>query len=151
VHFAAFKNHIGFYPTPSGIEAFIKELSPYKGAKGSVQFPLDKPIPLDLVQKIVKFRVKENISRKIMTNRRTIVRRPRYPMPDFIRQALLENKIMDAYLARPPYQQNDYIGWINRAVQEQTKQKRLDQMISELKRGDVYMKMKYNPKIIKQW
>ena len=60
VHFAAFKNHIGFYPTPSGIEAFIKELSSYKGAKGSVQFPLDKPIPYDLVKKIVIFRVKEN-------------------------------------------------------------------------------------------
>ena len=61
VHFAAYKNHIGFYPTPSGIEAFKKELSQYKGAKGSVQFPIDKPIPLDLVEKIVIFRVKENL------------------------------------------------------------------------------------------
>ena len=59
VHFAAFKNHIGFYPTPSGIEAFKKELSKYKGAKGSVQFPLDKPIPYDLLKRIVAFRVKE--------------------------------------------------------------------------------------------
>ncbi|MBI5943114.1 MAG: DUF1801 domain-containing protein [Chloroflexi bacterium] len=60
VHFAAFKNHIGFYPTPSGIEAFKKELSIYKGAKGSVQFPLDKPMPLKLIAKITKFRVAEN-------------------------------------------------------------------------------------------
>ncbi len=60
VHFAAYKNHIGFYPTPGGIEAFKKELSIYEGAKGSVQFPLDKPLPLELVTKIVKFRVKEN-------------------------------------------------------------------------------------------
>ena len=60
VHFAAFKNHIGFYPIPSGIEVFKKELSPYKQGKGSVQFPLDKPIPYDLVEKIVKYRVKEN-------------------------------------------------------------------------------------------
>ena len=60
VHFAGFKNHIGFYPAPSGIEAFKKELSVYEGAKGSVQFPLDKPLPLALVTKIVKFRVKEN-------------------------------------------------------------------------------------------
>ncbi len=59
VHFAAFKNHIGFYPTSSGIEAFKKELSQYKGAKGSVQFPIDKPIPFDLVRKIVKYRIKE--------------------------------------------------------------------------------------------
>ena len=65
VFFAAWKNHIGFYPSgPSAIEAFKKELSPYKQAKGTVQFPLDKPIPFDLVKKIVRFRVKENESKK---------------------------------------------------------------------------------------
>ncbi|MNI79527.1 hypothetical protein D3C73_1359880 [compost metagenome] len=60
VHFAAFKKHIGFYPAPSGIEAFQEELAQYKGAKGSVQFPLDKPLPLDLISRIVKFRAAEN-------------------------------------------------------------------------------------------
>jgi uncharacterized protein YdhG (YjbR/CyaY superfamily) len=60
VHFAAFKNHIGFYPTPSGIEIFKKDLSAYDGAKGSVKFPIDKPIPFELISRIVKFRVKEN-------------------------------------------------------------------------------------------
>ncbi len=64
VHFAAFKNHIGFYPTPSGIEAFKTELSQYKFSKGSVQFPLSKSIPYDLVKKIVEFRVKETLSKK---------------------------------------------------------------------------------------
>lgn len=59
VHFAAFKNHIGFYPTPSGVEKFKDELSPYESAKGSVQFPIDKPMPLSLIEKMVKFRVKE--------------------------------------------------------------------------------------------
>ena len=59
VHFAAFKNHIGFYPTPSAIEAFKEELSAYQGAKGSVQFPLGKPMPIPLISRIVKFRVKE--------------------------------------------------------------------------------------------
>ena len=63
VHFAGFKKHIGFYPTPTGIEKFKKELSVYEGAKGSVQFPLDKPIPYGLISKIVKFRVKENLER----------------------------------------------------------------------------------------
>lgn len=63
VHFAAFKNHIGFYPAPRGIEAFKKELSPYEGGKGTVQFPLDKPLPLPLISKIVKFRVKDNLER----------------------------------------------------------------------------------------
>ena len=59
VYFAAFKNHIGFHPIPSGIEAFKKELSPYKQGKGSVQFPIDKPIPSALVRRIVRFRAKE--------------------------------------------------------------------------------------------
>lgn len=61
VHFAAFKKHIGFYPVPTGIEAFKQELSVYKGGKGSIQFPLDKPIPYDLISKVVKFRVQENL------------------------------------------------------------------------------------------
>ena len=64
VHFAAWKNHIGFYATPSGNTAFKKELSVYKGAKGSVQFPINEPIPYDLIKKIVLFRVKEMGNKK---------------------------------------------------------------------------------------
>jgi uncharacterized protein YdhG (YjbR/CyaY superfamily) len=60
IHFAAFKNHIGFYPTPSGIEAFKDELSVYKSSKGAVQFPIDQPMPFELITKIVKYRVAEN-------------------------------------------------------------------------------------------
>ena len=63
VHFAAWRKHIGFYPASSGVEKFKQELSAYDGAKGSVQFPLDKPIPFGLISKIVKFRVKENLER----------------------------------------------------------------------------------------
>ena len=63
VHFAAFRKHVGFYPVPTGIEGFRNELSVYEGGKGSVKFPLDKPIPLDLIGKIVEFRVKENLER----------------------------------------------------------------------------------------
>jgi uncharacterized protein YdhG (YjbR/CyaY superfamily) len=63
VHFAAFKKHIGFYPTPTGVEKFKEELSVYEGAKGSVKFPLDEPIPYDLITRIVEFRVKENLER----------------------------------------------------------------------------------------
>jgi uncharacterized protein YdhG (YjbR/CyaY superfamily) len=63
VHFAAFKKHIGFYPIPTGIEAFKDELSAYVCGKGSVQFPLDKPMPLDLIRRIVEFRVKENLAK----------------------------------------------------------------------------------------
>ena len=63
VYFAAFKNHIGFYPTASGVEAFQEELSRYKGGKGSVQFPLDQPIPYELISRIVKYKVAENLGK----------------------------------------------------------------------------------------
>jgi uncharacterized protein YdhG (YjbR/CyaY superfamily) len=63
VHFAAYKKHIGFYPTPSGIEAFKPELSRYESAKGSVRFPIDEPLPLELISRIVKFRVAENLKK----------------------------------------------------------------------------------------
>ena len=63
VHFAAYKNHIGFYPTSSGIAAFEQRLSAYKSSKGAVQFPLDQPIPYELVAEIVRFRVQENLAK----------------------------------------------------------------------------------------
>ncbi len=66
VYFAAWKNHIGFYAVPSAHAAFKEELSAYKGAKGSVQFPLDKPMPVALITKIVKFRMKENEEKAMM-------------------------------------------------------------------------------------
>ena len=70
VHFAAYKGHIGFYPTPSGIKQFKKELSAYKGAKGSVQFPLDQPIPYGLIKEIVAYRVKENLAKAELKRRK---------------------------------------------------------------------------------
>jgi uncharacterized protein YdhG (YjbR/CyaY superfamily) len=63
VHFAGFARHVGFYPIPSGIEAFKEELAAYKQGRGSVQFPLDKPMPMDLIRRIVEFRVGENRAR----------------------------------------------------------------------------------------
>ena len=71
------------------------------------------------------------------------LKRPRYPMPDFVRQALDERGLMEAYRKRPAYQQNDYIGWINRAKRQETKEKRLRQMLDGLETGGVYMKMKH--------
>ncbi len=64
VYFAAYKNHVGFYPTSSGVKAFEKELTLYQHSKGTIQFPLNKPIPIDLVKKIVKFRVREIETKK---------------------------------------------------------------------------------------
>lgn len=65
VHFGGFKHHIGFYPAPSGIIAFEKELSKYESSKGAVKFPLDKAIPYTLIAKVVKYRVKENLEKKV--------------------------------------------------------------------------------------
>ena len=64
VHFAAFKNHYGFFPTPSGIDAFEKELASYRSGKGTLRFSIDKPIPWDIIKKIVRFRVKENSNKR---------------------------------------------------------------------------------------
>jgi uncharacterized protein YdhG (YjbR/CyaY superfamily) len=61
VHYAGFAKHVGFYPIPSGMTAFSEELEPYKRGKGSVQFPLDRPLPLDLIRRIVEFRLAENL------------------------------------------------------------------------------------------
>ena len=70
VHFGAFKRHIGFYPTSSGIEAFKRELAGYKSARGSVQFPLDEPMPLRLIERIVRFRVKEVMAKAAAKKRK---------------------------------------------------------------------------------
>ena len=69
------------------------------------------------------------------------MKRQRYEMPEYIKEALISHKLMEDYLNRPSYQQNDYIGWIERAKREETKKKRVTQMLEELKVGGVYMKM----------
>ena len=79
----------------------------------------------------------------LLTRRTTMPPRPRYEMPDFIHEALQKRGLMEAYLARPPYQRNDYIGWITRAKRIETQEKRLNQMLDELERGDVYMNMSW--------
>ncbi len=76
VHFAAYRQHIGFYPTPSATEAFQQALAPYKGGKGSIRFPLDQPIPYDLIRQIVAFRVAENQARAETKTRRKKSSRP---------------------------------------------------------------------------
>ena len=82
----------------------------------------------------------------LLTRRKAMPPRPRHEMPDFIHEALQKRGLMEAYLARPPYQRNDYIGWITRARLPATRRKRLKQMLDELKTGGVYMNMEWNPK-----
>lgn len=79
-----------------------------------------------------------------MDEPKSSLKRDLHPMPPFVRQALEARGLMDAYHNRPPYQQNDYVGWISGAKRPETQQKRLAQMLDELERGDAYMKMPYN-------
>lgn len=74
------------------------------------------------------------------------MKRPRHPMPADVAAALASAGVRAAYDARPPYQRNDYLGWIDRAVRSDTRQKRIDQMLDELRAGDVYMKMAWRPR-----
>ena len=74
------------------------------------------------------------------------LKRERHEMPEFVANALINSRLMDAYLTRPPYQQNDYVGWINNAKRPETKRKRLAQMLEELESGDRYMKMAWRPR-----
>ncbi|NOZ62623.1 MAG: YdeI/OmpD-associated family protein [Calditrichaeota bacterium] len=74
------------------------------------------------------------------------LKRPLHEMPEYVKVALEKNNLMEPYRERPPYQQNDYIGWINRAKRQETKERRLAQMLEELRRGDKYMKMDYRAK-----
>jgi uncharacterized protein YdeI (YjbR/CyaY-like superfamily) len=82
----------------------------------------------------------------MLAKKNSRLKRPRHKMPRFIRTALLKNNVMEAYRNRPPYQRNDYLGWITRAKLEQTRQKRLAQMLRELAGGDRYMNMTYHSK-----
>lgn len=82
VHYAAFKNHIGFYPAPRGLEAFKEELSQYKGAKGSVQFPLDQPLPLDLITRITKFRIDQNMEKQDIKAKKKTPAKPVKPIDE---------------------------------------------------------------------
>jgi uncharacterized protein YdhG (YjbR/CyaY superfamily) len=144
VHFAAFKKHIGLFPGGEAVGVFADRLEGYKTSKGTIQFPLEKPIDHNLITDIVRWRVEQAKGGKSTVSEP--VKRERYAMPDFMAAALDKTDLWESYRARPPYQQNDYIGWITRGRQEETRQKRLVQMLEELQAGDAYMGMAYNAK-----
>lgn len=147
VAYAAFKEHLSFFVMSTAVmDDYKDELAAFDSSKGTIRFQPEKPLPVALVKKLVKARIEENAKRGIKTGRKPATRRARYPMPDYIEQELEGRGLMDAYRARPPYQRNDYVGWITSAKQAATRQKRLDQMLEELEQGDLYMKMAYSPR-----
>lgn len=149
VHLSAEKKHIGFHPAPSAILEFQEELSDYRCSKGTIQLPLDKPLPLDLIRRIILFRTTEQRALYEAKQAGQTVKkelRPRCPMPADVSERLLQEGLTEHYNSRPPYQQNDYIGWIIKAKRPETRQKHLDQMLEELRSGDAYMGMAYRAK-----
>lgn len=144
IHFAAFKNHIGVFPGGEAVGVFADRLTGYKTSKGTIHFQLGKQIDHGLIADIVRWRL-EQAKGGLSTYTEPTVRE-KYPMPDFIAAALDQSNLWERYRARPPYQQNDYIGWITGGKREETRQKRLTQMLEELQSGNAYMGMVYNAK-----
>ena len=148
IHFAAFKKHISIFPGGEATTVFADKLTGYKTAKGTIQLPLSKPIPFDLIEEITQWRVavaKSRNKNKQDMDTSKMTRRV-YDIPDYVAAALDESGLWERYRARPPYQRNDYIGWITRGKREETRQKRLTQMLEELQSGDAYMGRGYNAK-----
>ena len=142
IHFAAFQNHIGIYPGGEAVGVFAERLTGYKTSKGAIQLPLDAPLDHQLIRDIVSWRLAQ--AKSSVSTYAEPMARERYPMPEFVSQALEQSGLWERYRARPPYQQNDYLGWIARAKREDTRQKRLAQMLDELRAGDAYMGMAYS-------
>lgn len=140
VYFDSGEGYLGFYPTSGPIAQFAADLTGYRHSKGAVHLPLDQPLPAALITKMVQWQLAQVQSGAAKPQRTS---KPKVAMPAAIRDALTAADLMAAYEARPPYQRNDYLGWITQAKREATQQKRLDQMLEELRAGDVYMKMSW--------
>ena len=144
VHFMACKRHIGFFPGGDAVGVFKDRLAGYETSKGTIQFPYSKPIDHELIADIVRWRAAQ--AKGGQSTFAEPIARQRYEMPDFIVSALEQGDLWERYNARPSYQQNDYIGWITGGKREETRQKRLAQMLEELRSGDAYMGMAYAAK-----
>ena len=144
VCFVAQKNYLSFIVTDASLlKKFAKELAGFEISGTTIHFTPEHELPLPLITKIVLARVKMRKAKPaVMGHGR---KRPTYPMPRFMKEALTAKKLTDRYNERPHYQRNDYIAWITRAKRDETVTKRLDQMLTELKGGTTYMGMSYRP------
>jgi uncharacterized protein YdeI (YjbR/CyaY-like superfamily) len=153
IQFAAFKKHISLFA--SSVIALEKELSAYQtSGKGTIQFPNAEPLPKKVIEKIIRrSKTAQNVKRNpipILQNskdKESKLTRKLNPMPKDVKEALEKNGLLKRYQLRPPYQRNDYLSWINKAIRPETRLKRINQTLKELKEGRQYMGMKYNAKI----
>lgn len=140
LHVGCAKNHIGLYPGSAAAEQFAQRADELGLArtKGSIHLPDSRPIPTDFVVEVATWCLASGRDRE---QRAPSKPRERHEVPAWVQEGIDRAGLAEAYAARPPYQRNDYIGWIVRPKQEKTRRAHLDQMLDELRRGDVYMKM----------
>lgn len=132
VYYALNKNHIGFYPTPEPIVHFKKELEKYNTSKGAILFPVDKPLPLTLIKKIVKFRLEENIK----SVNKNILSGVVHELTKDIEKALkADTDIIELWNNLTPIQRNEWICWITIVKKSETRAEHIHRMIEELKEG----------------
>jgi len=158
IHFAAFKKHLGIYPGDLSSAPFEERLAAYSKTKGAIHFPYDKPVDYKLIADITRWRVCESAKtrdsgttdsgKKPPASGKAAGRLTRsvHTIPAYISAALDKSGLWEQYRSRPPYQRNDHIGWITRGKHEETRLKRLTQMLDELRNRDAYMGMAYNAK-----
>lgn len=132
VYYALNKEHIGFYPTPNPIVHFKKELEKYSTSKGAIQFPIDKPLPLSLIKKIVKFRLDEDTK----NNNKNILSGVVHEVPDDIEKALkIDTNILERWNTLTPIQRNEWICWVTIVKKSKTRAEHIHRVINELKEG----------------
>ncbi|MDR1093955.1 MAG: YdeI/OmpD-associated family protein [Clostridiales bacterium] len=144
----AFKRHIGLYPGAEAVEAFKERLGRegYAYSKGGVRLPLDRALPLALIEDVARFTVAAD-GRETNAERRAPAPWAEKPLPDGLRSRLAAEGLTEAYRLRPRYQRAEYISWIERAVRSETKERREAQMIDELRGGGAYMGRAYKARV----
>jgi uncharacterized protein YdhG (YjbR/CyaY superfamily) len=132
VYYAMNKNHIGFYPTPHPIAYFEKELEKYSTSKGAIQFPVDEPLPLDLIKKIVQFRVEEDANSLLMDVMPGVL----HQVPEDIKKVLkADTNLLARWNKLTPIQRNEWICWVTIVKKEETRAEHIQRMIEDLKEG----------------
>lgn len=132
VYYALNKEHIGFYPTPGPILHFRKELEKYNTSKGAIQFPIDKPLPVSLIKKIVKFRLDEDSGSGIKKILAGVV----HELPEDMEKALAaDSRILERWNNLTPIQRNEWICWVTIVKKAETREEHLHRMFEEINEG----------------
>lgn len=148
VHFSCEKNHLGFHPAPSAIIQFQDNLKDFQYSKGTIRFPYDKEFPYQLISQIVEFRVQEQKKHYELKKQGKKIEQEKdiFIIPQEIQNILIQQNIVEQFKKRPPYQQQGYIKGIVEAKRLTTKEKRIHQMIDELKVTHLYQGRQYYKK-----